>query len=533
MEFKRAALLSLIVLLLASQLALGQNGSNSSNGTAANATVAASATPGANATESASPSASPEATPTPEPTGAQLLDLEVSYFLEATESSDKLNFTAGGEAYYLVKVGGKNQLLFDSSFKVISDEAEIRRLMAAYVQNLPLPFKKSDFELFKSEFVTVNASWDYCRLVWWEFRTGKRICIEQTTRKLQCWIIFDGDFGSTFSIPSATKENRQNVLNATAKLNASTEEMGELVSRTDAEFDSLNLEPLKARLEELKAATVKIREGYTQFNSGHSQYLTYSPFATDGGLNRCAFNANALTNLEKLTDAAKLFPDAGAAANETIEGTKARLDKGRVRKLAGDVEKKLSDFDKKYKKIRADFQNANDLEATAITGAYVELTSLSLSVKNASTFSDAQARASNFESKLSSVEALITQSEASLAAYADSFKKLNNASETLEAATKVYGQNDARLTEMKKTLTELRSSFELKEADLKHGRPVTAADFQGIADNASNMTATAQNLPRRENEIDFVLIGGLVLLAAMIGGAVWYLRKYKKEQGGL
>ncbi len=472
------------------------------------------------------------ASPTPEPKG-NLLDLEVSYFLEPSETSATSNFTSGGSTYYLVKVAGKGQLVFDSNYKPVSDEAQIRALVAAYVKSLPVPFKKSDLQSLESEFSSVNSSWDYCRQVWWEFISGKRICIEQTTRKLQCWIIYDGDYGASFGIPPATAENRRNIGNGTYKTNNATIEAGALLASVDAEFDSLGAEDIKARMGSLKDATAKIRAGYTQFNSAHQKYLTYYPFATDGGINRCAFNEKALANMEKLVDVTALFSNTDAISNETAAGSKARLDRGTVRKLAASTEKELSGFELKYKKAKADFDTANKLEPTAITAAFIELTSISLAVKNASTYAAAKSKSDEFETKLRAGELLVAQSQDALVPYVDGLRKLNNASNTLEAASKVYGQNDPRLIDLKTQLSTLRSSFELKEGDLKHGRPVTVTDFQGIANTAANLTATANSLPRRENEIDWVLVVGLVMLVALIAGAIWYLRKYKKEQQGL
>ena len=530
-KFEKKTIFGLLfALFIAAQLALASNHTNATNGTT-NATVNASGGFEVNITANAT-AGNESGAPTPEPEKfLTTAERETGYYLEEGETYDLANFTSGGKEYFILKIGGQNKLVMDADYQPVTEEARVKQLSSDYAFTLPLPFKRSDFNSVKFEYSSVNDSWAKCRQVFDDFVTGRRTCIEQVTRKLQCWVIYTGDFGPVFNISAATPANRYHVQNGTAMVNASIEALEGQMTEMEAKLDDLKLDSLQAQLLLLQNNTKSLRDGYTRWNTGFSVLLTYAPFATDGGLNRCKFDKEALSNLEKAIAVTGEFPNPDSITAEIMSGIGSRYEKGQVKKLFKTIEKKLLQLKSRYDELNEEFNKVNGVEPTGLNALHQELSDLLNTAKTASNSSLAQEKVGEFNSKHKAYEDLLASSEASLSAYSESLEKINNATASINAAFKVYGQNDPRLLEMQKTVSELKAAFELKEADLRAGRPVTTTDFQSLASNASNLTATVVSLPRRENEIDLLLIVGLVVLIALIGGGIFFLKKYKQKQG--
>ena len=110
---------------------------------------------------------------------------------------------------------------------------------------------------------------------------------------------------------------------------------------------------------------------------------------------------------------------------------------------------------------------------------------------------------------------------------------IHNATVILGDAVRKFGSNDPRVGDAETQLESVKKSFELKEADLKAGRPVARTDFEAVNANATALTTRLASMGRLENELDLTTIGGAILLLLLLGGGVLFLRKMRERQQGL
>lgn len=496
--------------------AIAQNASNSTNSTLGNGTAQTNGTPVNQTLQELVKQL--DATP---------VQSELQYYVEAGETREIGNFSSGGQSYFVLKVNGKNVMLFDASGQPITDEAKMRALMTPYLTTLPLPFKKTDLNSFKFQFGNVNSSWEGCKRNYYDFRKGVRVCIEMTTQKLTCDFVYSGDFGIAYMIPPANGTARRMIENATARIDSVITEEASKVGTLEAGFDALVFDQLQSNLYSLQNSTKELRAAYNLFNAGHTQMLTYGPFAVDGGINRCKFDSSSLTEMERILDTAGKFQTVDETLADFTVGTKARYDKGQVKKLSSKTDREKAAFEVDYNAFKQNFTSVNTLEPTAANNAFNELSALANDLKAATNASIAQNKYASFSAKLGEANRLLAASQPVLADYSQSLQRLNNASGALIESQKVFGTSDSRITLLKQQYSELKAAFELKEADLKAGRAVSAADFQNISASTTALTETVKKLPRKENEVDWLLIAGVIVLLALLGAGIYFLRKYK------
>ncbi|MFH0973292.1 MAG: hypothetical protein V1817_00695, partial [Candidatus Micrarchaeota archaeon] len=172
---------------------------------------------------------------------------------------------------------------------------------------------------------------------------------------------------------------------------------------------------------------------------------------------------------------------------------------------------------------------ATELNLTILWKLYGELNALHAQANNASSnASDAAAVA--FDRKASETEEKLAFFEATRTDYAESVIALNNATLEVNKIGVKYGTGDERVASLQKDLRAVQL-FSKSQNDLLRDAMTTSAVFQAVTANATALSARAATLAPKENQLDFVLIGGVIILIGAGVGVFYYLRK-KKEGGG-
>ncbi len=524
--FKPIALLALALVLLVAPIVLGQNASanRTTNATAsANASLQANASAGANA--SANVSAPP--VPTPKPA----IEIESSFFTRPGERSEVRAFTYRGSKYYMLLVNGKESVIFDSTPKLVSDEAAVKEASSAYIGGLDLPFKQSNVDSLKSDFKTLKESYDNCNSAYYNFTKGVRFCFIISARTWPCNVVYDLDLGTLLNLSFSLGEARRNVNGGFSVMNSSLLSLSASVTDLDNSFAQLDFAGLAGKLQAVKDSAAAFRTGYNNFSNAHSKLVTIKQFATDGGLNRCSMSTTALAAIETSAGIVSQIPSADALTAQVLAFTKERGTAAAGEKAAHSMNETLADFTTRYTAFRKSFEKVNNLQPTYFTNSLQELRQL---IDRAKAGNGTEAAQKQFEEKYAEANAALARSNEAVGTYAEGSAQIINASRLLAEAVKKYGTGDSRLQEAEKQLKELKASFELREADMKAGRPAaTRKDFESINANATALSTRLASLGRPENELDIVMVAGGVLIILALVGVVIYLRHLRRKQQGL
>ncbi len=510
--FKLIALLLAAAIFLA-PLASAQNASANSSA-ALNASV--------NSSGSASAAA------TPKPLSASDV---AAYFAKQGETTEAKGFAYNGGTYYMVLVNGKESVILDPSLNALTADADIRKAVAAYSSTLTLPFKQSNLDAVSGDYTKLKASFDYCGQVYYNFTSGIRFCFVLVAGKSwTCSAAYDLDLGaflnasSTFSI----SRDKSQIKSGNAQMNASLQSMAAAIADLNANFAQAGGQGIASKLQAVSAAAANFSTGFDNFSAGYNDLKTVKEFAGDGGLSRCAIDKSSLIDIQTSTGVASSIQTPEAMAAQVVAFTQSRAATAASAKTAAALNAELTAFGRQLDAFKAGFAAVNNLDPSYLNAAFKELTALAAQVASSN---NSDAAAAQFNAKFSTAQKVLDSSTAALDFYAKSNVAISNSSRLLAEDYKKFGTSDARLQKADSELKAIKSTFELKEQDMRQGRPATKEDFQAINANATSLNTRLASMGRPENELDFVTIGGALLVILAIGGIVFYLRKLKAKQG--
>jgi hypothetical protein len=472
------------------------------------------------------------ATPTPTPTPSiSPVEEAAAYYLEGGEKKEIKDFTHQGASYHMLIVDGSESVIFDASANPVTDEAKVKELAQTYADSLTNPFKQENLDSLKSSAADLNKSYTYCTQAYTNFTKGIRNCFLVIAGHVWlCNFVYYQDLGPILNFNYSLGGSKKSVESGFAAMNSSMQDIKDGVTALDAGFQTFGLIDTSAQLEKIGRAGSNFRAGYQTFLSGHNNLLTTYEFASDGGLNRCAIATSAISTIESSGAMAASVPNPSAMTAKIIEFTSTRSSVAAKAKRVSGLASKLAAFEAKLVTFKAGFTPVSGLDPTYFNNADTTLKSMLEKVK---TGNDTDNSAKAFDEKMAEVDAAMNRSLALLPAYASSDTSINNATIVVGDAVRKFGTTDPRVTSAQMELQSIKKSFELKEADLKAGRPVTKADFEAIQSNSTALSGKLTGLGRIENELDFVTIGGAILLLIVLGGGIWFLRRMRQRQSGL
>ncbi|HLD62547.1 MAG TPA: hypothetical protein VI875_01620 [Candidatus Norongarragalinales archaeon] len=132
-----------------------------------------------------------------------------------------------------------------------------------------------------------------------------------------------------------------------------------------------------------------------------------------------------------------------------------------------------------------------------------------------------------FENQSKTLEQKLARYKTSFTQYLNARDLIGQADAALQNASQRYGPLDSRVSDLNAQLQSVKISLRENENSLVAGN-LDAVDMAGVGQNATIVTSSAQGLQARENEIDFVTIGVVILVLLGIAGGAYYL--YKRRQ---
>ncbi len=222
------------------------------------------------------------------------------------------------------------------------------------------------------------------------------------------------------------------------------------------------------------------------------------------------YAVDALTQtLQEQTMARQSF----AHAAETYGGLKSKLDAAVDQQVAATAE---------YANIGVNLPCLADASNTA--KAKLD------GVKNA-TDATFNASLASFNNAFNSLQQTVSAYDATFSAYNASLAASQQTDLALSHGKDRLGANDDRLTALQANQTEVKKELDAKTQILLSCNPPAAADFNALTAQFSAIQAQTVALQPKENQIDFVLVGGAVVVIALLGAVIYVVRKRKKDGG--
>jgi hypothetical protein len=199
------------------------------------------------------------------------------------------------------------------------------------------------------------------------------------------------------------------------------------------------------------------------------------------------------------------------------------------RRIVRTREGALSDIQNTTREISELFSSSLSLEE--LNSKVSELEAIYADLEAAEDLSSAQEYEQQFDAKKEEVYFILEGYQDFYSYYNESAYSLGQAEENVEGAVKKYGSNDERVIDLQSDLQGLRSQLSLAQNQLASGAdPEVKTLLEGITANATSLSTRAVEMKARENELDFVLIGGILLLFASAAAIFVYFKKYKEEE---
>jgi len=140
-------------------------------------------------------------------------------------------------------------------------------------------------------------------------------------------------------------------------------------------------------------------------------------------------------------------------------------------------------------------------------------------------------REAEFDELFNELSVLADGYNAAFESFSKAKTAVGNASVQLNVVSEKYGGTDERIVELKATVQQLNSRVNAQSQELANGEYEVTVELDSIAVNASGIAAVVYQMQPRENELDLVTIGGVIVLLLTLVGAFVYFKKYKEDGG--
>lgn len=458
------------------------------------------------------------------------------YYANPGESVSLTNFTVAAAKYFVIKINGVESAVLKedaakNEYAAVAEEASLAPLAREYLQQQfdAIGFAsratvvKNAFEVFKTEgercieagkklirmsrgtppyfYITINAGRDFPR----EYAALKKL--NATLPK------FEGDFNKTRDSIAAIER---------------------VVPSRDADA-------AVAAFNDLYSSTNSFKTVYVNISQSHADIVATFPnaFLLQVDLkDHCVFDSNETTAIDSVisqstlgsikTSAELAKQIALSTASRAPAAGKRMLNADQARRIAALAEQATNLTDAYAEAVRNAGAGAAAPNLTILWRNLGELNVLLAQAKNASANQSAAAAAA-FDKKARETEEKIVFFNSTLESYADSLRAVDNATREVDKVVKKYGVSDERVAALQKDLRSLQI-LSKSYNDLLRDAMTTGASFQAVTANATVLSVRAVTLAPKESQLDFVLIGGIVILVGAVIGAFYYLRK-KKQAG--
>lgn len=459
------------------------------------------------------------------------------FYANPGESVSTALFSSEGVNYAMVKLGGVETVILretDGDYAAELDSAKYSALVKAY---LSAQFDALGFTTkaagVKANFNSIADEEAAC------IKAAKSFVTRAHTTVPYIYIYAAGvtTFAAERNATEDLKAKIPDFENAFNSIDDSIPTLDQAVSNRDVDTAVSTLSTINAKSKEFKTL-------FQQISNDHAVIMPNFPhaFFLNGNPNNCALDYNESTAIDAVTSSSDVGPlkSLTEMASYIDSQTKARHSSALNKMLAATQEQSLAGYSKKVSDLRDAYKavlekagySSASIPLDALVRKYGELNSIFQTAENATPGSNTSASDEQFKKKGSELNSLASSYNATLRDYNASLVAISNASVQLNNAIRRYGTGDTRVSGLQKEVQELKLSLKANEDNLKNGLFAQTA-FKTLGQNASNVVLRIATLPPKESEFDFVLIGGVIVLIAAFGYAVFYLRKKRppKEIG--
>jgi len=441
---------------------------------------------------------------------ALTLEQEMSFWTKEGETANATDFVGDGSVL-LVRVNGVESAFIvkvGSDYIPVDNEKQIEELIGKYqkyqFQNYNVI---SNVQLVKDKYANVSKGLEDCaygaeqyvlfKSKAWPFSLVWRSRVD-----------FPTEYSGYVTLNYTYLPFKSSVENA----KKGVDEMYAASQAEDISRTFVGIQQARASIDEINTNYSRVYAAY--YNITY-KYFPYA-FWHGGKEYKCAPEKNVTDSLGSVLS---LIPEANFKSDQVLlnsitGATKERVGTVKERHLAATQTERIQQLLQQIANLSTKFSALGGSSPTALEN---EAKALNNSVNKV-----------DFDKKYDVVKNKTAKYENVYADYDKSVKALNNATAQINAAAKKYGSNDDRIVEMQKTTQALRTSLKQSETAVRNDN-LTAVVFQGIAQNATAIALRAGRLGPKESQIDFVTIGGILVLLLAVVGAVWY---FKKTRGG-
>lgn len=460
------------------------------------------------------------------------------HYVKTGESKVIDEVGVGGTTYSIVKIDGTPSLVLeptDGTFEAVTTQTELRPVMDAYAQKL------FDAEDFTQHAAIVSANEAVIRDVLGDCRIGVETFVQSIPRRTVR--IGKANIGLYYLIENSNggegrSDNYKSEYDAIQQINNSYPAYAAAYDKFAENVASFNVTVAEGNRDAVLKAVGALRDSagalsneyatqssaYAALNaSSDFSFILRATYYNSGTPHSCGFNATASTALSviKNTFSNKALLSADELVNAVFAATQSRLE-GAQKGVAGALRAE------KTTKIEARIAN---LTATYSAGGSVNLTALT-SKKDAlrKALETVQQNGSSeaFDVQYAELDAAVNAYESAAGQFKLAITAIAAADANVTEAQRKYGETDPRIQEMKKQLDELNANLTASVSVLgTSGASAGQSQFEAIQSDASGLANRAGTLPPKGNDVDFVIIGGVLVLILALGGTLWYFKKMK------
>ena len=427
---------------------------------------------------------------------------EASFFSRQGEQSSATEF----DGHYMVLINGVETAVLKKNgedFLVVQDAAAIDKAVDSYSDEAFEELKGLVPQVI-SEFNGTKEAIDKCIIgsKWFSFNlTRGGVYVKFNVRYDRAH--FPKEWGAIWFIhnnSAAFEGNWTKTKEALDSLKASTNDKEASLAAANAVSESLPL---------IKEKYPKFYEAY--LNATSSNQFAYRVKGVDSG---CAPTANVTVKIDAVLAliGANKFNAPSVIKENVKTGTQERSQEARQNKLKTGASATAGDLATQADALAQNFSSYGvDLK---------KLKTEAENLRNAVGKPEFENQSQTLSQKLARYKTIYTQ-------YLNAKDLILQAESALQNASQRYGPTDNRIAGLNTQLQNVKIALREGESAVSAGN-IEVVDMQGIGQNATVITTTAQGLQPKENEIDFVTIGGLFLVILAIAGGAYYL--YQRRQ---
>ncbi len=453
-------------------------------------------------------------------------------YANAGESASAVEFKAAGNDYAMVKINGAESVLLkrdaNGVFAAVANESDLLPVVREYLQQ--------QFEAigFASRAAAIKTNYEAYSV------EGGR-CVEASKKLIRMsrttppYLYITTNAGRDYPREYAAL----NRLKATAQtFEKSFNATGNAVETIDEKVASKNADETIAAFNEIHDQTAAFKAAYVNVSQSHTDIVATFPnaFLLQVDLkDHCALDPNQTTAVDAVITQSSLgaIKTASELSKQIALTTAARAPDARKRALDSDQRRRIDSFSEQITNLTKEYAEAASAagaQPMTLTVLWTQLGELNTLHTQASTAHEnaSAALAASFEKKARELEDKIAFFKATESDYAKSLVAVSNATREVDKIVKKYGSNDERVASLQKDLRNLQTASKSYN-DLLRDAMATSASFQSVTANATALSTRAATLAPKENQLDLVLVGGVVILVGAVVGAFYYLKKKKGE----